>query len=647
MKKQFIRTMPGKVTLFISVIIFLFVTAVCAASAAVMAATGFYNKPKGALCNQYIRELMYSDANKEGKDAINFHMANGGVYESSPEGTNFRYEIYDKNGQLIGHTIGADYEANQGERSICHYFDLVNEGNHVRIRARYEIPTADVTEFDYKLYAYTEEGLPVSDIYTLLASVISFGYTMRYTVYPIGAAALLLAIICFIALMCVSARKPNSDELFPGALNGVPIDLLIAAFIFFCVMGILCSDVFLGDVFAIIFICIWGLLALLFLLGLCMSVAARLKQKTLLTNTVVWRGLKLIWRILKLCVRALKKIYRGIAALFSGIPLVWKTGALLAGISFAEFIVIVLCDAGGEVVLFWFLEKLVLIPAALCVALVLRKLQKGGSALASGDLGYQIDTSRMVWDFKKHGENLNSIAEGMNQAVEQRMKSERIKTELITNVSHDIKTPLTSIINYADLIGRETCDNKNIAEYSEVLVRQSERLKRLLEDLVEASKASTGNLEVLLAPCDAEIFITQISGEYEQKLTDAGLELIVNRPDKPIKVLADGRRMLRVFDNLMNNICKYSQNGTRVYISVEEDNGDTVITFKNTSREALNISADELMERFVRGDSSRNTEGNGLGLSIAKSLTELQNGTMDLSIDGDLFKVTLCFHTVK
>ena len=238
---------------------------------------------------------------------------------------------------------------------------------------------------------------------------------------------------------------------------------------------------------------------------------------------------------------------------------------------------------------------------------------------------------------------MNRIADGMGIAVEDRLKSERMKTELITNVSHDIKTPLTSIINYASLISTEPCENRTITEYSQVLVRQSEKLKRLIEDLVEASKASTGNLEVLLAPCDAGTFLMQASGEYEEKMQKAELALVTKQPDKELRIMADGRRMWRVFDNLMNNICKYAQPGTRVYLTLEEQNGNAVITFRNTSREPLNITEEELMERFTRGDASRNTEGNGLGLSIAKSMTELQGGSMRLTIDGDLFKAILCF----
>ena len=170
-----------------------------------------------------------------------------------------------------------------------------------------------------------------------------------------------------------------------------------------------------------------------------------------------------------------------------------------------------------------------------------------------------------------------------------------------------------------------------------------EKLKRLLEDLIEASKASTGTLDVHLTPCDAAVLVTQAEGEYQEKLDAAGLTLIARKPEDPMYILADGRRLWRVFDNLMNNVCKYSQPGTRVYLTLEKQGGDAVFTFRNTSREELNVTPEELMERFVRGDSSRSTEGSGLGLSIARSFTELQNGTMELDIDGDLFKVILRF----
>ena len=249
----------------------------------------------------------------------------------------------------------------------------------------------------------------------------------------------------------------------------------------------------------------------------------------------------------------------------------------------------------------------------------------------------------MFFEFKKHAENINEVGNGISHAVDARMKSEHFKTELITNVSHDIKTPLTSIINYVDLIKKEQFDDPKLAEYIDVLDRQSARLKKLIEDLMEASKASTGNLPVHLEKFDASVMLTQVVGEFEERTQANQLDLIVSGPEKPVYILADGRHLWRVFDNLMSNICKYAQPGTRVYINLEQVKQDIVITFRNISRYQLNITSEELMERFVRGDSSRNTEGNGLGLSIAQSLTTLMNGTMRLEVDGDLFKVILTF----
>ena len=234
----------------------------------------------------------------------------------------------------------------------------------------------------------------------------------------------------------------------------------------------------------------------------------------------------------------------------------------------------------------------------------------------------------------------------MTRAVDERMKSERLKTELITNVSHDIKTPLTSIINYVDLISKEDTDNEKIKEYTDVLSRQSERLKKLIEDLVEASKASTGNVDVSLAPCDVSVLISQSVGEYGEKLENAQLELLISKPEQPLMIMADGRLLWRVFDNLMNNVCKYAMPGTRVYMTLELSGGEAVVSIKNISKYPLNIKAEELMERFVRGDSSRSTEGSGLGLSIAGSLTSLMGGKFSVEVDGDLFKATLRFKKI-
>ena len=510
---------------------------------------------------------------------------------------------------------------------------------------------------DYQLLGTVEvticlaEEFTEQDTYFFADHIISLIYALRYWIYAIGLCAILLAISSFVFLMCASGRRNGLPTAQPGWGTKIPFDLLagMTAFAGFLMIQVMVEATYYGsDIEAVLAYIALGIALMVIALGLCMSFAARIKLGGWWKNTIIFYTLKALFFLLRKLWAAIRWIFRGMASLGRGIPLVWKTALGLAIIAFLEVLVIAGAYCEFDVLMtFWFVKYLLLIPLVLYAALMLRKLQKGGKALASGDLGYQVNTKRMFWDFRRHGENLNSIGEGMTAAVEQRLKSERMKTELITNVSHDIKTPLTSIINYADLIEKEQCDNPTITEYAGVLHRQSDRLKRLIDDLVEASKASTGNLEVLLAPCEVGVMLTQTAGEYEQKLQEKDLVLVTNQPEQPIKIMADGRRLWRVFDNLMNNVCKYAQRSTRVYLTLEEKNGQAVISFKNISREPLDLSADELMERFVQGDTSRKSEGNGLGLSIAKSLTELQNGTMELTTDGDLFKVVLRFPTIS
>ena len=227
------------------------------------------------------------------------------------------------------------------------------------------------------------------------------------------------------------------------------------------------------------------------------------------------------------------------------------------------------------------------------------------------------------------------------------MKSERFKTELISNVSHDIKTPLTSIISYVELLKQQPDGSMPDPEYLDALERQSVKLKKLLEDLIEASKAQTGNLKANLESCNLNMVLHQVIGEYEEKLAAQQIELKIRMTDEPVNIMADTQHLQRVLDNLFTNIAKYSQPGTRAYLNLNGGTDEAVIELKNTSREPLNMTSDELLERFARGDSSRGSEGNGLGLSIAQSLTELMNGKLRLVVDGDLFKVILLFPRIN
>ena len=364
-----------------------------------------------------------------------------------------------------------------------------------------------------------------------------------------------------------------------------------------------------------------------------MTLCARVKLGRWWENTVCCWLLRLCRRVLRWCWRVLCRAWGALAGFVRGIPLVWRTavGCCVIGV-----LLFALESNHADGLLLMLIA--VLSVAACLLSMQLRRLQKGGEALAAGDLTSQVDTSRMYFDLKRHGENLNAISRGMSIAVEQKLKSERLKTELITNVSHDIKTPLTSIVNYVDLLQREHTPEQE-REYLAVLDRQAHKLKKLTVDLVEMSKASTGNIPCHIARRSVRELIDQTVGEYAEKLSAAQLEPVVTLPDEDLYCLCDGALMWRVLDNLLSNACKYACAGTRLYIAARREGETVAFSFKNISRDALNIDPDELLERFVRGDSSRTTEGSGLGLNIAKSLVELQKGTFSIAIDGDLFKV--------
>ncbi|MBQ4270828.1 MAG: hypothetical protein II718_03315 [Clostridiales bacterium] len=289
----------------------------------------------------------------------------------------------------------------------------------------------------------------------------------------------------------------------------------------------------------------------------------------------------------------------------------------------------------------YFVYKIIAIALVFYLAVQAKKVRDGMKRVASGDLTQPVDTKGMLADFRSHAEDINNAGEGISLAVAESIKSERMKADLITNVSHDIKTPLTSIINYVDLLKKEDLKNEKADEYLEVLDRQSARLKKLTEDIVEASKASTGNIEMNIERVDLAVLLSQASGEFEEKFKTKDLEFIKTLHADNIYVNADGRYLWRIIDNLLRNIHKYAKNGTRVYLDTREKDGRVEVIFKNISETMLNISPEELTERFVRGDRSRNTEGSGLGLSIASSLASGMGGNLKLDIDGDLFKAIL------
>lgn len=449
-----------------------------------------------------------------------------------------------------------------------------------------------------------------------------------------------LAELLFLVFLARAAgRRVGREETVAGWQEKIPFDLYAAVVLGGSAMLVAAAasgteNTFQGFepiMIAAVLACCAAAYALF--LAFWMTLCARVKLGRWWENTVCCWLLRLCRRILRWCWRVLCRAWGALAGFVRGIPLVWRTavGCCVIGV-----LLFALESNHADGLLLALLA--VLSVAACLLSMQLRRLQKGGEALAAGDLTSQVDTSHMYFDLKRHGENLNAISRGMSIAVEQKLKSERLKTELITNVSHDIKTPLTSIVNYVDLLQREHTPEQE-REYLAVLDRQAHKLKKLTVDLVEMSKASTGNIPCHIARRSVRELIDQTVGEYAEKLSAARLEPVVTLPDEELYCLCDGALMWRVLDNLLSNACKYACAGTRLYIAARREGETVAFSFKNISRDALNVDPDELLERFVRGDSSRTTEGSGLGLNIAKSLVELQKGTFSIAIDGDLFKV--------
>lgn len=461
-------------------------------------------------------------------------------------------------------------------------------------------------------------------------------YSMRYSIIVIGAIAALVTLALMIFLICAVGHR-SDGTLSLNHLDKVPFDIIAVIYAigtFLCVGAV--AETY-GYTEIAIMACIMGEVIYLLSLAFVLTFAARIKLGTLIKNTVIYRLIKVLWK-------CAKKVYGSLKYVFKNLSLVKKTVVICLAVIFVGFIgVSSLAYSIYGLQWFWILFSVAISAFAVYSVIIMQKIKIGGEKIASGDLEHKIDTQYMYGDFKDFSESLNNINLGLQAAINEKMRSERFKTELITNVSHDIKTPLTSIINYVDLIKKEYPDGENIGEYIEVLDRQSGRLKKLIEDLVEASKASTGNIAVNLSECEVGVLLSQTVGEFDDRLKKAGIQPILNLPETPVIIMADGRHLWRVFDNLMSNVCKYAQPGTRVYLDVANVGGKAVIVFKNISKFELNVSGDELLERFVRGDSSRNTEGSGLGLSIAQSLVALQNGSLNIVTDGDLFKVIMTF----
>lgn len=515
--------------------------------------------------------------------------------------------------------------------------------------------------------------------YALLTQV----WSCRNSLLFIMGACLLLFAVLAVYLCCAAGRKPGSEEVHAAGFNCIPLDIYLAGggLIVFGLLMVIVRFAEAADLFSqsIQTVCAGVLMAgyvmSLIFVSFCFACAAQFKTPGgyWWRNSVCWRCMNLLvkcvkgcfsgcgWLLRKLPVafaalgrfllvllsplrwlwrqvkKTCAKIGKSINRVYSMMPLTWQwllTGFIMVMLLFAAL-------AGRS-------NLMVVLSLCACVAVVLYGaycfgiLLESAKRMGKGDLDTKVDDKYLIGAFRSFAGDLNDLAGVAVVAAQKQLKSERMKTELITNVSHDIKTPLTSIINYVDLLQKPHTPEEE-KTYLEVLNRQSQRLKKLIEDLMEMSKASTGNLTADITKLDAVESVNQALGEFADKLEKAQLTPVFRHPEESVAMMADGRLAWRVLSNLLSNTVKYALPGTRVYIDVMALEGKVIISLKNISRDELNVDADELMERFVRGDDSRNTEGSGLGLNIAKTLMELQKGQLQLLVDGDLFKVTLIF----
>jgi len=473
--------------------------------------------------------------------------------------------------------------------------------------------------------------------------------TYSKLMFPMLAGAIfgsVLWLIGMVWLTVTAGRKPKDEEIHLNGFDrwyteiaaGAVIGIWLAGTI---ILGTLIANSSLGYSYAVVTVIVTCLICgtytmAWFLIGY-LSLVRRIKAGTLWKNSLIRKVLKWIGKCSGKLADFVRAFSRNTA---EKIKVLLVGGAFL----FLQFLIIGCIFGGAEV----FLLALMAVDVAAMI-FVIRKadgldlIMDGLKKISDGELQYKIKTDTLTGKQKVMAEYINNIGSGLDAAVENSLKKERMQTELITNVSHDLKTPLTSIINYVDLMKRENPTDPKIQEYLRILDEKSQRLKVLTEDVVEASKASTGNIKLEMNDIDFVEMVQQVIGEFEEKFQEKNLTMMVHFTDEPSIIYADGQRMWRVLENVFGNVVKYAMEGTRVYAEISNRNKKVTFSLKNISAQPLNISADELTERFIRGDVARNTEGSGLGLSIAKSLTELQGGEFKLYLDGDLFKVMITF----
>lgn len=554
--------------------------------------------------------------------------------------SNLRYCVEDTTtGALYTNTGAEDYKAAvasvqadpalailyEGERSFN--IMVTNSDNVLNQAAADWFMSERFVNTNEKVFLAVDTAYPVSDELQAFSVIYSKRESIVWISFFCAVICGIVLLVCFALSLFGAGWKQEGVMSAPDLIDRVPTEL--AAMIYLIIAGLYLL-IFYEKILVPsnipgrerVFVAAAVAFAWMVFLSGCVSLVKRVRMQTLWSNSIC-----------RMLVRTWRRVTAARAA--SGQFLI-----LYIVFFILNFLFMLLGRAG---LFLMFLMDMVVLLYLLRDMAGKQSIYEGIQQISKGDLKYKIDTAYLQGETFEMAKAVNEMGDGLQEAVEAIVKNERLKAELITNVSHDIKTPLTSIVNYVDLLKRENLQGERVQHYIEVLDQKSQRLKQLTEDLVEASKISSGNIELEMVRMQLQSMIRQAYGEFQERLEERALEPVWNLDREPVCIMADGRQIWRVLENLLGNIYKYAMEGTRIYIDLHRTDQKVSLSIANISKERLTLDAEELAGRFVRGDKSRSTEGSGLGLSIAQNLTQLQGGTFSLEIDGDLFRVTMVY----
>ncbi len=565
----------------------------------------------------------------------------------APENSNFAFLITDEEGDIRGSsTEGTGYS-----------FEAIREKSNYSGRLPfYAYGDNDKVELFILNYAVVnEEDMVANDKYSQAFRWIDIANSLKYFIFFVLFISILIIII-LLSIITINAGNVDEEtgEIVPGAVEKIPLDVLTLCLIsLFALAWVIISLTSAADVemvlnnFVVMITCVVAIFVIMTYLS---SLSVRVKMGKFYKNSVIY----MIYRNFKRKtprklrrkisdISVFRKLIIGIVSFFL------MEAGILIGIAYMGILKKDPEPANNILLTFitiWAITRLVIIPIFAMIAINLHYVKEEGERIAEGIMGDSVTDKLSISSIRAHGRNLDLIKKEINRAMEQELKSEKLKSELITNVSHDLKTPLTSIKNYVDFLQRDDLTEEQRAEYTRTIAKHTDKLSMLLSNLLEASQISSGNVEVNLEKTSLNIMLQQSLEEFSIKFMQSDLLPRIDMPEEEVYVMGDGQWLWRIFSNLLNNACKYAAPDTDVEITLKKNDGKASVEFSNISVSELNVEGDELFERFVRGDSSRHTEGNGLGLSIAKSLVELQGGTMNISVSGDRFSATIIFDSI-